>query len=110
MAGESSDDEGPEEVSLQSGRDAAAQQRSQEKEVTQKSRCVPPSRLAQVACTLTHSTTAHSRARRDKKEATAKERKIVNSVSDLDGKYDEAVDRESAEEVLAAKAAPLGAG
>ena len=28
MAGESSDDEGPEEVSLQSGRDAAAQQRS----------------------------------------------------------------------------------
>ena len=54
MAGESSDDdEGPEEVSLQSGRDAAAQQRSQEKEVTQKSRCVPPSRLAQVACTLT---------------------------------------------------------
>ena len=35
---------------------------------------------------------------------TEKERKIVNSVSDLDGKYDEAVDRESAEEVLAAKA------
>ena len=79
MAGESSDDEGPEEVSLQSGRDAAAQQRSQENEVTQKSRCVPPSRLAQVACTLTHSTTAHSRARRDKKEATAKERKIVSA-------------------------------
>ena len=62
MAGESSDDEGPEEVSLQSGRDAAAQQRSQEKEVTQKSRCVPPSRLAQVACTLTHSTTPHGGA------------------------------------------------
>ena len=41
MAGESSDDEGPEEVSLQTGRDAAAQQRSQEKEVTQNSRCVP---------------------------------------------------------------------
>ena len=36
---------------------------------------------------------------------TEKERKIVNSVSDLDGKYDEAVDRESAEEVLAQKAA-----
>ena len=36
---------------------------------------------------------------------TEKERKIVNSVSDLDGKYDEAVDRESAEEVLAAKTA-----
>ncbi|MBX7481835.1 helicase HerA-like domain-containing protein [Qipengyuania qiaonensis] len=36
---------------------------------------------------------------------TAKERKIVNSVSEIDGKYDEAVDRESAEEVLAAKAA-----
>jgi hypothetical protein len=36
---------------------------------------------------------------------TEKERKIVNSVSDLDGKYGEAVDRESAEEVLAAKAA-----
>jgi hypothetical protein len=53
MAGESSDDEGPEEVSLQSGRDAATQQRSQEKEVTQKSRCVPPSCLAQVACTFT---------------------------------------------------------
>ena len=36
---------------------------------------------------------------------TEKERKIVNSVSDLDGKYDTAVDRESAEEVLAAKTA-----
>jgi hypothetical protein len=36
---------------------------------------------------------------------TEKERKIINSVGDLDGKYDEAVDRESAEEVLAAKAA-----
>ncbi|QYJ07497.1 helicase HerA-like domain-containing protein [Qipengyuania flava] len=36
---------------------------------------------------------------------TKKERAIVNSVSDLDGKYDEAVDRESAEEVLAQKAA-----
>ncbi|QZD96425.1 helicase HerA-like domain-containing protein [Qipengyuania gelatinilytica] len=36
---------------------------------------------------------------------TEKERKIINSVSDLDGKYNEAVDRESAEEVLAAKAA-----
>ena len=59
MAGESSDDEGPEEVSLQSGRDAAAQQRSQEKEVTQKSRCVPPSRLAQVAL---HAHTRHHRS------------------------------------------------
>ena len=59
MAGESSDDEGPEEVSLQSGRDAAAQQRSQEKEVTQKSRCVPPSRLAQVAL---HAHTQHHRS------------------------------------------------
>ena len=59
MAGESSDDEGPEEVSLQSGRDAAAQQRSQEKEVTQKSRCVPPSRLAQVAL---HAHTQHQRS------------------------------------------------
>ncbi len=36
---------------------------------------------------------------------TDKERAIVNSVSDLAGKYDEAVNRESAEEVLAAKAA-----
>ena len=53
MAGESSDDEGPEEVSLQTGRDAAAQQRSQEKQVTQNSRCVPPSLLARGACTLT---------------------------------------------------------
>jgi DNA helicase HerA-like ATPase len=34
---------------------------------------------------------------------TAKERAIINSVSPHDGKYDEAVDRESAEEVLAAK-------
>ena len=42
MAGQSSDDEGPEEVSLQSGRDAAVQQRSQEKEVTQHSRCALP--------------------------------------------------------------------
>ncbi|MBY6127611.1 DUF853 domain-containing protein [Qipengyuania aquimaris] len=40
---------------------------------------------------------------------TEKERKIINSVSDLDGKYDEAVDRESAEEVLAAKAADAAA-
>ncbi|MEX0342986.1 MAG: helicase HerA-like domain-containing protein [Erythrobacter sp.] len=40
---------------------------------------------------------------------TEKERKIVNSVSDLEGKYDEAVDRESAEEVLAAKAADAAA-
>ncbi|MXP47681.1 DUF853 family protein [Altererythrobacter luteolus] len=36
---------------------------------------------------------------------TAKERAIINSVSPVDGKYDTAVDRESAEEVLAAKAA-----
>nr|WP_247713337.1 helicase HerA-like domain-containing protein [Qipengyuania polymorpha] len=40
---------------------------------------------------------------------TEKERKIINSVSDLDGKYDEAVDRESAEEVLAAKTADAAA-
>jgi hypothetical protein len=40
---------------------------------------------------------------------TEKERKIVNSLSDLDGKYDDAVDRESAEEVLAAKAADAAA-
>ncbi len=40
---------------------------------------------------------------------TAKERKIVNSVSTLDGKYDEAINRESAEEVLAAKAADAAA-
>jgi len=36
---------------------------------------------------------------------TAKERAIIQSVSPFDGKYDEAVDRESAEEVLAAKVA-----
>ena len=36
---------------------------------------------------------------------TEKERAIVNSVSDLAGKYEEGVNRESAEEVLAAKAA-----
>ena len=36
---------------------------------------------------------------------TAKERAIINSVSGIEGKYEEAVDRESAEEVLAAKAA-----
>lgn len=35
---------------------------------------------------------------------TAKERAIIQSVSPHDGKYDERVDRESAEEVLAAKA------
>jgi len=35
----------------------------------------------------------------------AKERAIIQSVSPLDGKYDTAVDRESAEEVLAQKAA-----
>ena len=40
---------------------------------------------------------------------TEKERAIINSVSDIDGKYDEAVDRESAEEVLAAKAADASA-
>ncbi|MCP2018265.1 MAG: DUF853 family protein [Erythrobacter sp.] len=40
---------------------------------------------------------------------TEKERKIVNSVSALDGKYDVAVDRESAEEVLAAKAVDAAA-
>ena len=34
---------------------------------------------------------------------TAKERAIINSISPHDGKYDEAIDRESAEEVLAAK-------
>ena len=32
-----------------------------------------------------------------------KERAIIQSISPVDGKYDEAVDRESAEEVLAAK-------
>ncbi|MGB3166341.1 MAG: helicase HerA-like domain-containing protein [Alteraurantiacibacter sp.] len=36
---------------------------------------------------------------------TAKERAIIQSVSPVEGKYDEAVDRESAEEVLAAKTA-----
>ena len=36
---------------------------------------------------------------------TAKERAIIQSISPFEGKYDEAVDRESAEEVLAAKAA-----
>ncbi|WBY17206.1 DUF853 family protein [Erythrobacteraceae bacterium WH01K] len=36
---------------------------------------------------------------------TAKERAIIRSVSPVDGKYDDMVDRESAEEVLAAKAA-----
>ncbi|MFW2349748.1 helicase HerA-like domain-containing protein [Qipengyuania sp.] len=40
---------------------------------------------------------------------TGKERKIINSVSDLDGKYDTAVDRESAEEVLAQKTADAAA-
>ncbi|EDL49532.1 helicase HerA-like domain-containing protein [Erythrobacter sp. SD-21] len=40
---------------------------------------------------------------------TEKELKIINSVSDLDGKYDEAIDRESAEEVLAAKTADAAA-
>ena len=40
---------------------------------------------------------------------TEKERAIVNSVSAVDGKYDVAVDRESAEEVLAAKAADAAA-
>lgn len=35
---------------------------------------------------------------------TAKERAIIQSISPFEGKYDEAVDRESAEEVLAAKA------
>ncbi|ANU06952.1 helicase HerA-like domain-containing protein [Paraurantiacibacter namhicola] len=40
---------------------------------------------------------------------TAKERAIIQSVSPLDGKYDEAVDRESAEEVLLAKAADAAA-
>jgi len=40
---------------------------------------------------------------------TAKERAIIRSVSPLEGKYDNAVDRESAEEVLAAKAADAAA-
>ena len=35
---------------------------------------------------------------------TAKERAIIRSVSPVDGKYDETIDRESAAEVLAAKA------
>ena len=38
MGGESSDDEAPEQVSLQSGRSAALQQRSLEKEGTRSSR------------------------------------------------------------------------
>ena len=40
---------------------------------------------------------------------TAKERMIIQSVSPVEGKYDERVDRESAEEVLAAKAADAAA-
>jgi DNA helicase HerA-like ATPase len=40
---------------------------------------------------------------------TLKERAIIQSVSPLDGKYDTAVDRESAAEVLAAKAADAAA-
>jgi len=40
---------------------------------------------------------------------TAKERAIIQSISPHDGKYDTAVDRESAEEVLAAKAADAAA-
>jgi len=40
---------------------------------------------------------------------TAKERAIIQSVSPLDGKYDTRVDRESAAEVLAAKAADAAA-
>jgi DNA helicase HerA-like ATPase len=40
---------------------------------------------------------------------TPKERAIIQSVSPLDGKYDTAVDRESAAEVLAAKAADAAA-
>ncbi|MEL6542718.1 MAG: helicase HerA-like domain-containing protein, partial [Pseudomonadota bacterium] len=40
---------------------------------------------------------------------TKKERAIIQSISPLEGKYDEAVDRESAEEVLAAKAADAAA-
>ena len=40
---------------------------------------------------------------------TEKERAIVNSVSPLEGKYETAVDRESAEEVLAAKSADAAA-
>jgi hypothetical protein len=40
---------------------------------------------------------------------TPKERAIIQSVSPLDGKYDTRVDRESAAEVLAAKAADAAA-
>ncbi|MEJ2408014.1 MAG: DUF853 family protein [Novosphingobium sp.] len=40
---------------------------------------------------------------------TAKERAIIQSISPWDGKYDTRVDRESAEEVLAAKAADAAA-
>ncbi|MCB2061145.1 MAG: DUF853 family protein, partial [Novosphingobium sp.] len=40
---------------------------------------------------------------------TAKERAIIRSISPFEGKYDEAVDRESAEEVLAQKAADAAA-
>ncbi len=40
---------------------------------------------------------------------TKKERAIIRSVSPFDGKYDEAVDRESAEEVLLAKAGDAAA-
>ncbi|MXO69940.1 DUF853 family protein [Altererythrobacter marinus] len=40
---------------------------------------------------------------------TAKERAIIQSVSPFDGKYDTAIDRESAEEVLAQKAADAAA-
>ena len=39
----------------------------------------------------------------------AKERAIIQSVSPFDGKYEEAVDRHSAEEVLAQKAADAAA-
>ena len=40
---------------------------------------------------------------------TAKERAIIQSISPVEGKYDQAVDRESAEEVLAQKAADAAA-
>ena len=40
---------------------------------------------------------------------TAKERAIIQSISPVEGKYDTAVDRESAEEVLLAKAADAAA-
>ena len=40
---------------------------------------------------------------------TAEERRIVNSVSEVEGKYDSTVDRESATEVLAAKAVDAAA-